>query len=510
VSASHQRLEMLGISKRFGSTQANYLVNLSVSAGEVVGLLGENGAGKSTLMNILYGLHRPDAGAIFLDGVQIDVSSPAAARAFGIGMVHQHFMLVQNHTVAENIALALSEAPAWNPVPYARAKIEEFGGRYGLKIDPGARVSDLSAGEQQRVELLKALMSGAKWLVLDEPTSVLTPREADELFVLLKRMTGEGHGIIFISHKLDEVLAITDRVVVLRHGRPAGECRTKDADQASLARLMIGRQIDKPSISNLTVPGEAVLDVRRLSAAGSRGPLTVNDASFVVRGGEIIGIAGISGNGQRELLETIAGMRPATAGTVSLCGVDITDHDVRTRTAAGLAFVPEDRLHTGTVPSFSLTDNAILRDAHRDLFSRNGFLDTAKARERSERLISEYEVAAPGPDTPLRNLSGGNIQKFLLGRELDASPKLLLAAHPTYGVDIAAAAVIHRVILERKAAGAAILLVSEDLDELLALSDKIGVMFRGELRAMFPREKATRERIGLLMGGAPATPEEVP
>ncbi|HQG29102.1 MAG TPA: ATP-binding cassette domain-containing protein [Candidatus Ozemobacteraceae bacterium] len=275
--------------------------------------------------------------------------------------------------------------------------IEEFGGRYGLKIDPGARVSDLSAGEQQRVELLKALMSGAKWLVLDEPTSVLTPREADELFVLLKRMTGEGHGIIFISHKLDEVLAITDRVVVLRHGRPAGECRTKDADQASLARLMIGRQIDKPSISNLTVPGEAVLDVRRLSAAGSRGPLTVNDASFVVRGGEIIGIAGISGNGQRELLETIAGMRPATAGTVSLCGVDITDHDVRTRTAAGLAFVPEDRLHTGTVPSFSLTDNAILRDAHRDLFSRNGFLDTAKARERWRGSSPNTRWRLPAP-----------------------------------------------------------------------------------------------------------------
>ncbi len=499
---------MLGISKRFGSIQANYLVNLSVAAGEVVGLLGENGAGKSTLMNVLYGLHRPDTGAIFLDGAQIDVSSPAAARAFGIGMVHQHFMLVQNHTVAENIALALADAPVWDPVPFACAKIGEFGDRYGLKVDPIARVCDLSAGEQQRVELLKALMSGARWLVLDEPTSVLTPSETDELFVLMKRMTGEGHGIIFISHKLDEVLAITDRVVVLRHGRPAGECRTKEADQASLARLMIGRQIDKPSITHLTVPGEPVLEISGLNAAGSRGPLSVNGATLTVRSGEIVGIAGISGNGQRELLETIAGMRPASAGTVRLCGTDITRDDVRARTAAGLAFVPEDRLHTGTVPSFSLVDNAILRDAHRELFSRHGFLDTAKARERSERLISEYEVATPGSDTPLRTLSGGNVQKFLLGRELDASPKLLLAAHPTYGVDIAAAAVIHRVMLERKSAGAAILLVSEDLDELLALSDKIGVMFRGELRAMIPRDEATRERIGLLMGGAAATAEE--
>lgn len=497
------------ISKRFGTIQANYLVNLSVSTGEVVGLLGENGAGKSTLMNILYGLQQPDSGAILLDGVEIEISSPGAARVFGIGMVHQHFMLIQIHTVAENIALALHEAPVWNPVPFTRKKIEEFGERYGLKIDPDARISALSAGEQQRVELLKALMSGARWLVLDEPTSVLTPREADELFALLRRMTAEGHGIIFISHKLDEVLSITDRVVVLRHGRLAGECQTKTADQASLARLMIGRQIDQPSIQSFSVPGKPVLDIKDLSATGSRGPLTVNRASLTVHEGEIVGIAGISGNGQRELLETISGMRSASSGTISLCGTDITHHDVRARTSAGLAFVPEDRLHTGTVSSFSLVDNAILRDAHRELFSRHGFLDVKKATERSERLISEYEVAAPGSDAILRTLSGGNIQKFLLGRELDASPKLLLAAHPTYGVDIAAASIIHRVILERKAAGAAILLVSEDLDELLLLCNRIGVMFRGEIRALLPREQAGRDRLGLLMGGASPAPEEL-
>lgn len=510
MTSRTQRLEMRGISKRFGDIQANIGIDLSVSAGEVVGLLGENGAGKSTLMNILFGLHQPDAGTISIDGVPVSVTSPRAARDLGIGMVHQHFMLVSNHTVAEHLALALPDAPFWNPVRHARERIRAFEARYGFAIDPDAVVATLSAGEQQRVELLKALMTGAQWLVLDEPTSVLTPREADDLFALLRRMTDEGHGIIFISHKLDEVLALTSRVVVLRHGRPAGSCITHDTDQETLARLMIGRQIDRPRRKLMNPRDRVVFELSDLTATGHRGPATLENVNLQVHEGEILGIAGIAGNGQRELLETIAGLRPATTGTIRLDGVDLTALGTRARTAAGMAFVPEDRLQSGTIPAFSLTDNAILRNAHRAPFSTKGFLSTERARERAQRLITEYEIAAPGPHAPVRTLSGGNIQKFLLGRELDAAPKLLLAAHPTYGVDIAAAALIHRVLLDRSEAGAAILLVSEDLDELLTISDRIGVMFRGKIRAVLPAARADRNRIGLLMGGAEPTPEERP
>jgi len=500
---------MRGISKRFGFIQANQSIDLALHAGEVIGLLGENGAGKSTLMNILYGLYQPDAGEILIDGVPAEISSPRVAHELGIGMVHQHFMLVQTHSVAENVALALPDAPFWNPVPFAREQIRVFGERYGLKIDSDAVISDLSAGEQQRVELLKALIAGAQWLVLDEPTSVLTPREAEELFVLLKRMTAEGHGVIFISHKLDEVIAVTDRVVVLRHGRPAGECPTRGTDQATLAHMMIGRQIEPPPARCSDSPGNVVLEVTGLSVSGNRGSEAVRRASIRVHEREIVGLAGIAGNGQRELLETIAGLRQASMGSIRISGIDITNQDIRSRTTAGIAFIPEDRLHTGTIPSLNLVDNAILRDAHRMPFSHFGLLDPHAGRNRAVRLISKYEIATPGPDAALRTLSGGNIQKFLLGRELDSSPRVLLAAHPTYGVDISAAALIHKVLLERRAAGAALLIVSEDLDELLFLCDRIGVMFRGEIRALLPRDRITRDRLGMLMGGAAPVEEEM-
>ncbi len=497
-----QTLEMSGICKSFGPVQANRGISLRLRGGEVLGLLGENGAGKTTLMKILYGLASADAGEIRIDGQAVRFHSPRDAIARGIGMVHQHFMLVQNHTAAENVALGFPEAPFLFPAREVARRMQEFSRRYGLAVNPRARIWQLSAGEQQRVEILKALLAGADLLILDEPTSVLTPREAEELFAVLRRMTGEGHSVIFISHKLEEILSICDRVVVLRRGEVAGEASARQMDKRELARLMVGREI----IFNLQraslAPGPVVLEVEGLTVAGDRKQEAVRAVSFQIRRNEILGIAGVSGNGQRELVEAITGLRRPSGGRVRLNGVDLTNASPRVLASKGIAHVPEERLRFGIVPNLFVYENSVLKQHRSRLFSRVLFLNFGSIRQHAAALIRDFSIAAPSLDTPVRALSGGNIQKLILGREISADPALLVAAHPTYGLDVGATEEIRRQLLELRERGTAVLLVSEDLEEIFELADRVAVLFEGRLMGILKTSEASMEQIGLLMAGA--------
>ncbi len=497
-----QTLEMSGISKSFGAVQANRGISLRLESGQVLGLLGENGAGKTTLMKILYGLAPADAGEIRINGQPARFHSPRDAIARGIGMVHQHFMLVQNHTAAENVALGFPEAPFLFPAREVARRMQEFSDRYGLAVNPRARIWQLSAGEQQRVEILKALLAGADLLILDEPTSVLTPREAEELFAVLRRMTGEGHSVIFISHKLEEILSICDRVVVLRRGEVAGEASARQMDKRELARLMVGREI----IFNLQraslAPGPVVLEVEGLTVAGDRKQEAVRAVSFQIRRNEILGIAGVSGNGQRELVEAITGLRRPSGGRVRLNGVDLTNASPRVLASKGIAHVPEERLRFGIVPNLFVYENSVLKQHRSRLFSRVLFLNFGSIRQHAAALIRDFSIAAPSLDTPVRALSGGNIQKLILGREISAEPALLVAAHPTYGLDVGATEEIRRQLLELRERGTAVLLVSEDLEEIFELADRVAVLFEGRLMGILKTPEATMEQIGLMMAGA--------
>lgn len=505
---SIQSIELRNITKRFPGVLANDRVNLRVRAGEIHALLGENGAGKSTLMKVLYGMYRPSEGEIFVNDRPVEFRSPADALAQGIGMIHQHFQLVPGFTVAENVALGLksSRGPVTD-LDVVSKRMRDLAAQYGLRVEPNALVWQLAVGQQQRVEIIKALYRDASLLILDEPTAVLTPQEVKEFFDILRRLRDAGNGLIFISHKLDQVMEISDRVTVLRDGRVVGRVETTETNQKELAHMMVGREVithwNKPHAAE----GSPVLQVQDLTVRSDKGLTAVKQVSFDVRAGEILGIAGVSGNGQRELAETIAGMRRAASGAVRVQNRDVTNHTPAEIITAGVAFIPEERMVMGIVREFSVAENAILETYAHPPLARRGFFDFTQINTHCTRLVREYDVKTPSLDTPVKSLSGGNIQKLILARELDREPRLLIAAQPTRGVDIGATEYIHKRLIQQRGNGTAILLISEDLEEVRALADRIAVMYEGQIVAIVPPDTSVQE-LGLMMAGAPAPQRE--
>ena len=513
--AMAERLEMRGIVKCFPGVVANDGIDFDARAGEIHALLGENGAGKTTLMRILYGIYRPDAGEIYLDGRKVRVRSPREALSLGIGMVHQHFRLVPTLTVEENVILGLRSG--LNPFPRlgrVRERIGAIARDYGLEVDPQAKVFELSVGEQQRVEILKALYRRVQILIMDEPTSVLTPQEVERLFSTLRSLVEAGLTVIFITHKLDEVLRVSDRVTVLRRGRVVTTLPTAEADKPSLARMMVGREVvfrsrlerGPTGTRNRTRnrKGENLLEVRDLRALNDRGLLAIRDLSFDLSSGEILGVAGVAGNGQRELVEVLTGLRKATHGRVIIFGRDMTNRSPREIAASGVAHIPEERLRRGLVPGMSVAENLVLKDYCVPPFSRGpfGLLDRRAIIAHAEGAIKEYQIMTPSYNTPAKLLSGGNIQRLILARELSGSPRLIIAAHPTYGLDVGATEQIRGLLLEQRDHGAGVLLISEDLEEILSLSDRILVLFAGRAMGLLKAGEAEPEELGLLMAGA--------
>ena len=496
---------MRGITKRFPGVVANEDVDFEAATGEVHALLGENGAGKTSLMNVLTGLYRPDEGEIILHGEHVHFHGPRDALDAGIGMVHQHFRLVEALTVAENLLLGEHEPRVWLGAKAGRRQIREASEALGLRVDPDARIWQLSVGEQQRVEIVKAVLRGSRVLVLDEPTAVLTPQEADQLFDTLRLMAREGHCVIVITHKLHEVMAVADRITVLRGGRKVATVPTAEATQRSLAGLMVGREVAEARRVDRQQPiGDVTLEVDGISVAGDRGGLAVEGVSLDVRAGEILGVAGVAGNGQRELAEAIYGIRQLEAGDVRVDGRVLRGGDPRAAIAAGVAHVPEDRLGTGLAPSLSIAANVSLKRYRTPLVSRGPILLLRRMRDLALALIQRYDVKAPGPDTPARNLSGGNLQKLVLGREFEGEPRVLIAAQPTRGLDVGAIETVHGYLREAAAKGVAVLLISEDLDEIRALADRVVVMYEGSLVGEADPETTGVEEIGLLMAGVRA------
>ena len=502
AGAGDALLEMIGVTKRFPGVVANDRVDFDVYAGEVHTLLGENGAGKSTLMKILYGLYSADEGEIRLHGRPVSIESPSDAIELGIGMIHQHFMLVPTLTVAENVALGLPSGKLLvQDLKPVRKRIRELSDAYGLQMDPDAYIWQLAVGERQRVEIMKAIYRDASLLVLDEPTSVLTPAEVNDLFATLRRMKDDGRGLVFISHKLHEVMNLSDRITVLRGGRTAGRTAPAETSREDLARMMVGREVLLTPARTESRAGEVRLSINGLNVLSDRETPAVNDVDLAVRGGEIVGIAGVSGNGQRELAEALAGLRPVESGRVAMDGVDTTDKTPKEIRRMGVSYIPEERMRDGAVGDLSVSENLILVDHDLPPLSRRGFLDFKAIAAVCADLVERYTVKTPSLETPTSHLSGGNIQKVIIARELSGEPKVLIASQPTRGVDIGAAEYIHSVLMGQRADGTAILLISEDLDEVTGLSDRIAVMFEGRIMGVFDREKATVERLGLLMAG---------
>ena len=501
-------LEMRGITKRFPGVLANDRVDFDVCSNEVHALLGENGAGKSTLMKILYGMYHPDEGEILLNGKQVTIASPNDSINLGIGMIHQHFMLVQTLTVAENVALGLpSSRGLLTDLDRVSKRIVELADIYGLRMDPGAYIWQLSVGQQQRVEIIKALYRGAALLILDEPTAVLTPQEVDELFVIMRQMVKDGHALIFISHKLHEVVEISNRVTVLRDGRKIGTRPASETTKQDLAKWMVGRDVGFAPDRGKVEQGEVRLQLENLSCGSDRGTPGLRGISLEIRSGEILGIAGVSGNGQRELAETITGLRKITGGRVYLEGKDVTGSAPGDLTDAMLSYIPEERMRDGMIREFTVAENMVLREHHKQPFSRSGFLNLRDISSHADRLISKFRVKTPSHETLAKNLSGGNIQKVVLARELSRDPRVIVAAQPTRGLDIGATEYVREQLLEQRRKGAAILLISEDLDEILALTDRIAVIYEGQIMDIVPRADAIPERLGLLMAGV--HPEEI-
>ena len=497
-----EHLELRGVTKRFPGVLANDRVDFDVRGGEVHALLGENGAGKSTLMKVLYGMYAPDEGEIWINGKPVSIASPTDAIELGIGMIHQHFMLVESLTVAENVALGLpSSRGPLTDLDRVSKRILELADIYGLRVDPDACVWQLAVGQKQRVEILKALYRGAALLILDEPTAVLTPQEVDEFFVTLRQMTQDGHAIIFISHKLHEVLDICDRVTVLRDGKRVDSCEIEGCTKASLAQMMVGREVIMKPYRVELEPGDARLVLQNLHALSNRETPALRGADLAVHSGEILGLAGVSGNGQSELAEVITGLRPLTEGKVFLDGRDVTDLKPGQRTELGMAYIPEERMKDGMIQDFTVAENMILRDHDEPPFSKRGILFLRVIAEFADKLIRSFNIKTPSRDTKVKSLSGGNIQKAVVARELSREPRVLIAAQPTRGVDIGATEYIHALLLEQRQKGLAILLISEDLDEIMALSDRIAVIYEGQIMGVVDGEKATAEQLGLLMAG---------
>lgn len=495
-------MEMRGITKRFPGVLANDKVDFSVFSGEVHTLLGENGAGKSTLMKVLYGLYQQDEGEIRLNNRPVKLTSPANAISHGIGMIHQHFMLVPTLTVAENVALGLKTSKGLlTDLKKVAKRILDLSETFGLHVRPYDYIWQLSVGERQRVEIIKALYRDASILILDEPTAVLTPSEVDDLFVIFRRLADDGRGLVFISHKLQEVLDLSDRITVLRHGRVTGITTPAESDRHDLAQMMVGREVKLAPDKAQIEPGEPLITITDLYVKGDRGTDAVKGVNLEVRMGEILGIAGISGNGQPELAEAIAGLRRPYAGKIMINNQDTTASKPNQIRKAGLSYVPEERMKDGVVGQFDIKENMILLEHGNKPFCRNCFLDFKQIRKHSEKLVKEYTVKTPSIDTTTKNLSGGNIQKLIMARELSADPKVLLASQPTRGVDIGAAEYIHERIALQRQSGTASIVISEDLDEVMALSDRIAVMFEGRIMGIVERDQATRQSLGLMMTG---------
>ncbi|MFC3577246.1 ABC transporter ATP-binding protein [Streptomyces yaanensis] len=495
-------VELRGITKRFPGTLANDAVDLTVRRGEIHALMGENGAGKSTLMSVLYGMERPDSGSIRIDGREVTFGGPGDALAAGLGMVHQSFKLFDSLTVAENVVFA-AEPRRFGLVDRAaaRRRVRELTEEHGLAVDPDARVGDLSVGLRQRVEILKLLHRGARTLILDEPTAVLTPAEADALFAVLKSLAGQGRTVILVTHKLREVLEGSDRVTVLRDGRVVARLRTADTSADEIAAAMTGRAVELDRIHAPGTPGDVVLDVAGLAGDA------VHDVDLTVRAGEIVGIAGVAGNGQSELIEALAGLRPVRGGRVRLKGEDITHASATERRARGLAYVPEDRHAVGTAPAATVADNLAMGHHRTALATRRGLLPPTAVRAHAARLIERFGIKASTPQVPASALSGGNLQKLLIGRELAHEAPLLLVEQPTRGVDIGAIQNIHDQLIAYRDAGHAVLLVSAELSEIRGLADRVLVMYEGRITAAYPKGEADERTLGLAMAGA-AVPVE--
>ena len=495
-------LVMNDITKRFPGIVANDHVNFSLRKGEIHTLLGENGAGKSTLMNVLDGIYYPDEGEIFIEGKRVDLRSPLDSMKHGIGMIHQHFMLVDSLSVIENVVLGLESQGFFLDRKAVAHQIEAIATKYNFRVDPYAKIWQLSVGEQQRVEIIKTLIKGARILILDEPTAVLTPQESDELFGILREMKAEGKSIVFISHKLNEVMAVSDRITVLRKGRLVGTVDTAAITERELAKMMVGRDVLFRLERKEAEPGREILNVTDAQAYSDRGLVALNKLSITVHAGEIMGVAGVAGNGQVELAECITGLRHLAGGHISVDGVDVTNASPCTLAAAGVNYIPADRLGVGLVPNLSTVENAMLRKYRQSPVSNGTFINYGAACTYADGLIEKYDIAVPLPNAPVKVLSGGNMQKLLLAREIGENPRLLIAEHPTRGLDVGATEFVRKALLEQRDSGVGVLLISEDLDEILMVADQVAVMYEGRIMGVVDVHDVDVAQIGLMMAGA--------
>lgn len=496
-------VEMRGVTKRFPGIVANDSVSLELRKGEIHALLGENGAGKSTLMNILFGLYQPDEGEILVGGEKVVIDGPNKAIQLGIGMVHQHFKLVHPFTVAENIILGSEPRQGLAiDIRKAAADVTRLSEQYGLKVDPHARIEDISVGMQQRVEILKTLYRGADIIILDEPTAVLTPQEIEELLDIMRSLTDQGKSIILITHKLKEIMAISDRVTIIRRGKAVGSVKTAETNPKALAEAMVGRQVNFEIAKSAYRAGRTVLEIKDVTALDARGLKALNGISLEVRSGEILGVAGVDGNGQSELIQVLTGLQKAESGRITLNGKDLTNRPPRAVSESGVSLIPEDRHKHGLVLDFSMRENMALSTYFKAPFNRNGFMNETAMEEHAQRLIKEFDVRTPGTDTKARSLSGGNQQKAIIAREVDKDPEVLIAAQPTRGLDVGAIEFIHKRLVEQREKGKAVLLVSFELDEILKLSDRIVVMYEGRVVGEVRPEDTNDQELGLMMAGS--------
>ncbi|MDF2672526.1 MAG: transporter ATP-binding protein [Clostridiales bacterium] len=496
-------LDMKNICKNFTGVKANKDCNLQIEKGEVHALLGENGAGKSTLMNVLYGLYAPSSGDVIWKGQKVEIKSPKAAIELGIGMVHQHFMLIPALSVIENVVLGMhSGKKAYLDLKNAAEKFEKLSEKYNMHIDPWAEVGQLSVGQQQRLEILKALYRGADLLILDEPTAVLVPQEVDELFQIIRKLTSEGHTVIFISHKLNEVMSICDRVTVLRLGESITTIETKDTDKEELARLMVGREVSLMMDKISPKLGNVVLEVKNLECINNKGIKALKGLNLKLQAGEILGIAGVDGNGQSELVEAIVGLRKVTNGQVIINSHDVTNKSPREILDEKVGHIPEDRHKRGVALPMNLTENIMLMSYYKEPYSKGIRLHWNKIYENAEKIIEQFQIKTPSKDELMKNLSGGNQQKIVLGREISKDPNLLIAMHPVRGLDIGATEYVHERLVEQRDQGRAVLLISGELEELITLSDRIAVMYEGEIMGIVDAKDVNIQELGLMMTGA--------